>query len=53
MITELKNPITEDYKNVKNLIFGNNFPWYYLNKTVSKTDKKDMWFFAHCLLQFI
>ena len=50
MITKLKNPITEDYKNLKKLIFGNNFPWYYLDKTVSTTDKKDMGFFAHCLL---
>ena len=30
MITELKNPLTEDYKNLKNLVSGNNFYWNYL-----------------------
>tara|TARA_R110002012_G_scaffold71350_1_gene183138 strand:+ start:1004 stop:1552 length:549 start_codon:yes stop_codon:yes gene_type:complete len=50
MITELKNPVTENYKNLKNLVLGNNFPWYYLDKTVYGTDKKDMSFFAHSLL---
>ena len=50
MITELKNPVTEDYKKLKELVSGNNFPWYYLDKTVSNTDKKDIGFFAHCLL---
>jgi len=50
MITELKNPVTEDYKNLKNLISSYSFPWYYLDKTVHETNKKDMGFFAHCLL---
>ncbi len=50
MIIELKNPITEEYKNLKNIVSGNKFPWYYLDKTVSTTDKKDMGFLAHCLL---
>ena len=50
MITELKNPITENYKNMKNLILGNNFPWYFCDKTVYGTDEDDMSMFYHCLL---
>ena len=50
MIKNLKNPVTENYKNLKNLVLSNNFPWYYLDKTVSDTDEEDMGFFAHCLL---
>ena len=50
MITELKNPLTEDYKNLKNLVLGNKFPWYYCDKTVYGTDEDDMSMFYHCLL---
>ena len=50
MITELKNPLTEDYKNLKNLVTGNNFPWHYLEKTVPTADGDDMSMFYHCLL---
>ena len=38
MITELKNPITENYKNMKKIVSGQNFPWYYLDKTFYCTD---------------
>ena len=50
MITELKNPITENYKNMKKIVSGQNFPWYYLDKTVYGTDEDDMSMFYHCLL---
>ena len=50
MITELKNPLTEDYKNLKNLVLSNKFPWYYCDKTVYGTDEDDMSMFYHCLL---
>lgn len=50
MIKNLKNPVTENYKKLKNTVLSNNFPWYYLDKTVSDTDEEDMGFFAHCLL---
>ena len=51
MITELKNPVTEDYKKLKELVSGNNFPWHYLEKTVfNGEDKDDMSMFYHCLL---
>ena len=50
MITELKNRITENYKNMKKIVSGQNFPWYYLDKTVYGTDEDDMSMFYHCLL---
>ena len=49
MITELKNPITEEYKKIKELVLGPYLPWFYLNKTTDSKNK-DISFFSHSLL---
>jgi len=49
MITELKNPLTEEYKNLKKLVISPYLPWFYLNKTTDSKNK-DISFFSHALL---
>ena len=50
MITELKNPITNEYKNLKEFVLTTNFPWYYHDQTVPNQKNKDFPFFSHGLL---
>jgi len=49
MITELKNPLTKDYKNLKKLVLTPYFPWFYHEKT-TQPENEDMSFFSHGLL---
>tara|TARA_R110002153_G_scaffold243271_1_gene398572 strand:+ start:44 stop:589 length:546 start_codon:yes stop_codon:yes gene_type:complete len=49
MITELKNPITKEYKNLKELVSGPYLHWFYLDKTTDSKNK-DLSFFSHNLL---
>ena len=51
MIKELKNPITDNYKNLKKEIFSEDMPWYYYEKTVSELETQDIPFFSHMLLR--
>tara|TARA_R100001443_G_scaffold49944_1_gene62236 strand:+ start:922 stop:1470 length:549 start_codon:yes stop_codon:yes gene_type:complete len=53
MITKLKNPITEEYKELKKFVFSDRIPWHYNATTTTKNShlkKKDMEFFSHMLL---
>jgi hypothetical protein len=50
MITELKNPITNEYKNLKKFVLTTNVPWYYHDQTVPSQKNKDIPFFSHGLL---
>tara|TARA_Y200000002_G_scaffold381346_1_gene395155 strand:- start:8689 stop:9234 length:546 start_codon:yes stop_codon:yes gene_type:complete len=49
MITELKNPLTEEYKNLKELVLSPYLHWFYLDKTTDSKNK-DLSFFSHHLL---
>ena len=49
MIEELKNPITNNYKYLKNIILTKKIAWYYHNKTNLSKDQ-DIDFFSHALL---
>ena len=51
MIKELKNPITDNYKDLKKEIFSEDMPWYYYEKTVSELETQDIPFFSHMLLR--
>ena len=51
MIKELKNPLTDNYKNLKKEIFSEGIPWYYYEKTVSEFEAQDIPFFSHMLLR--
>ena len=52
MITELKNPLTEDYKQLKKIILSNEISWHYSSTTTINLNSKskDMEFFSHVLL---
>ena len=52
MIDELKNPLTEDYKQLKKIILSNEISWHYSSTTTINlnTKNKDMEFFSHVLL---
>jgi len=53
MINKLKNPLTEDYKELKKIILSNKIAWHYnLTTTIdlNPDPKKDMEFFSHVLL---
>ena len=54
MINELKNPLTEDYKQLKQIILSNEISWHYnLTTTIDLNPdpkNKDMEFFSHVLL---
>tara|TARA_Y100000768_G_scaffold246023_1_gene186545 strand:+ start:28 stop:573 length:546 start_codon:yes stop_codon:yes gene_type:complete len=52
MITELKNPLTEDYKQLKKIILSNEISWHYSPTTTINLNSKskDMEFFSHVLL---
>jgi hypothetical protein len=53
MITYLKNPITEAYKELKEFVFSDKISWHYNATTTtnnSNLKKKDMEFFSHMLL---
>ncbi len=39
MITKLKNPKTDSYRNVKDYILSKQFPWYRASNMVSNTDE--------------
>jgi hypothetical protein len=47
IIRELKNPLTEEYSNLKNIIFEGNFPWYMDTTTGDNLGK---YFFGHKIL---
>ena len=49
MIEELANPITDNYKNLKDIILTDKISWYYHSKTTPSKDK-DIDFFSHALL---
>ena len=57
LITQLKNPKTEQYYNVKNYILSNDFPWYYnytgsyiLPKEFDGIERDHMPWFSHGIL---
>ena len=52
MITKLKNPLTEDYKQLKKIILSNEISWHYSPTTTINLNSKskDMEFFSHVLL---
>ena len=51
MITKLKNPVTENYKNLKNIILTEQMGWFYQSKTTFNSKDKDIDFFSHELLR--
>jgi len=51
MITELKNPVTENYKELKNIILTEQMGWFYQSKTTFNSKDKDIDFFSHELLR--
>ena len=53
MITYLKNPITENYKELKKSVFSDRISWHYNATTTTNnpnSKKQDMEFFSHMLL---
>tara|TARA_R100000655_G_scaffold86282_1_gene126255 strand:+ start:1058 stop:1603 length:546 start_codon:yes stop_codon:yes gene_type:complete len=52
MINKLKNPLTEDYKELKKIVLSNEISWHYSPTTTINLDSKskDMEFFSHILL---
>ena len=52
MINKLKNPLTEDYKELKKFVLSNEISWHYSPTTTINLDSKskDMEFFSHILL---
>ncbi len=54
MINELKNPLTENYKQLKKIILSEEISWHYSPTTTinlnSDSKNKDMQFFSHVLL---
>jgi|TARA_R110000822_G_C15114255_1_gene473288 hypothetical protein len=51
MIKELANPVTDNYKDFKKNLLSNTMPWFYYDKTTTKSSNKDMPFFSHILLR--
>ena len=53
MITKLKNPLTQDYKQLKKILLTEKVSWHYSSTTtinLKESKNKDMAFFSHVLL---
>ena len=46
VMKQLKNPLTDEYYQLKNLVLGSDFPWFH-----EKNQKDNFYFYSHVFLE--